>query len=120
MNRKPAQSFKDLLVWKKAHQFVLDTYKISKQFPKDEIYGLTSQFRRAAVSIVANIAEGFKKRGLKDKARFYNISQGSIEECHYYLILTSDLGYADTNHLIPDLIEVSKILEAYRKNILNS
>lgn len=120
MNRNPAQSFKDLLVWQKAHQFVLDVYKMSESFPKAEIYGLTSQFRRAAISIAANIAEGFKKRGNKDKARFYNISQGSIEECQYYLILTKDLGYSNTDHLIPRLTEVSKMLEAYRKSVLNS
>ncbi len=110
MNRYPAQSFKDLLVWQKAHQYVLNAYRISESFPKSEIYGLTSQFRRAAVSIAANIAEGFKKRGNKDKARFYNIAQGSLEECQYYLILIKDLGYADTDVLILDLTEVSKML----------
>lgn len=120
MNRNPAQSFKDLLVWQKAHQFVLNAYKLSEHFPKAEIYGLTSQFRRAAISIAANIAEGFKKRGNKDKARFYNIAQGSLEECQYYLILIHDLGYGKTEQLIIDLTEVSKMLESYRKNILNS
>ena len=90
------QSFRDLIVWQKAHQFVLDAYKISQGFPREEIYGLTSQFRRAAVSVAANIAEGFKKRGQPDKARFLNIAHGSLEECRYYLILISDLGYGDT------------------------
>ncbi|MFV1884236.1 MAG: four helix bundle protein [Balneola sp.] len=120
MNRNPAQSFKDLLVWQKAHNFVLNAYKLSEEFPKTEIYGLTSQFRRAAISIAANIAEGFKKRGNKDKARFYNIAQGSLEECQYYLILIEDLGYGKTQRLTGDLTEVSKMLESYRKNILNS
>jgi four helix bundle protein len=120
MNRIPAQSFKDLLVWQKAHQFVLEVYRITEKFPKTEVYGLTSQFRRAAISVAANIAEGFKKKGNKDKARFYNISQGSIEECQYYLILTKDLGYSDTDHLIPKLTEVSKMIESYRKSVLNS
>jgi four helix bundle protein len=88
-------------------------YRISKNFPREEIYGLTSQFRRAAVSIPANIAEGFKKRGDMDKARFMNIAQGSLEECRYYLILTDDLGYGDTHQLMQQLEEVSKLLTSY-------
>jgi four helix bundle protein len=71
-------SFKDLIVWQKAHLFVLTVYKASDEFPKTEMYGLTSQFRRASVSIAANIAEGYKKKGIKDKLRFYNIAQGSL------------------------------------------
>ena len=74
--RDPAKTFEDLIVWQKAHQFVLRTYKYTATFPKEEIYVLTSQFRRAAISIAANIAEGFKKRGKKDKYRFMNIAQG--------------------------------------------
>lgn len=120
MINKPAQSFKDLKVWQKSHQFVLDVYKMSENFPKKEVYGLTSQLRRAAVSIAANIAEGFRKRTDKDKARYYNISQGSLEECHYYLILCDDLQYSETEELISNLMEVSKMLRAYRKKILNS
>ena len=91
MKREPAQSFQDLIVWQKSHLFVLEVYKLSQNFPNNELYGLVSQLRRAAVSIPANIAEGFKKRGLADKVRFLNIAQGSLEECRYYLILTSDL-----------------------------
>lgn len=120
MKRKPAGSFKDLLVWQKAHQFVLDVYTLTQSFPKSEVYGLSSQLRRAAISIPANIAEGFKKQSKKDKARFYNISQGSLEECYYYLILTNDLGYSKTSDLIKDLTEVSKMLESYRKSIISS
>ena len=99
MERLPARSFEDLLVWQKAHGFVLGIYVLTKTFPREEIYGLTSQFRRAAVSIPANIAEGFKKRGRADKARFLNIAQGPLEECRYYLRLSSDLGYGDTQQL---------------------
>lgn len=77
--RQPAKTFQDLIVWQKSHQFVLLVYQLTGQFPKSEIYGLTSQFRRAAISIPANIAEGFKKKGTADKARFMNISQGSLE-----------------------------------------
>ena len=87
--RTKTNNFEDLDVWKNAHQFVLTVYKLTNQFPKEELFGLTSQFRRAAISIPANIAEGYKKRGIKDKLRFYNISEGSGEECRYYLILSN-------------------------------
>ena len=90
--RAPARTFEDLVVWQKAHQFVLAVYRLSRTFPRSEIYGLSSQFRRAAVSIAANIAEGFRKRGKADKLRFFNMAQGSLEECRYYLILTRDLS----------------------------
>lgn len=118
--RTPAKSFQDLIVWQKAHQFVLSIYRFSDNFPQKEIYGLTSQLRRAAISIPANIAEGFKKRGIADKVRFMNISQGSLEGCRYYLILTKDLGYGDSLELMSQLEEVSKLLEAYSTSILNS
>ena len=75
--REPAKSFTDLIVWQKAHQFVLMLYKETKNFPKQEVYELTSQFRRAAISIPANIAEGFRKQSSLDKARFFNIAEGS-------------------------------------------
>ena len=120
MTRPPARNFQDLIVWHKAHEFVLGVYKLSSCFPREEIYGLTSQFRRAAVSIPANIAEGFKKKGQHDKARFLNIAQGSLEECRYYLILTLDLGYGDTQQLMQQLEEVSRLLERYCSAILTS
>jgi four helix bundle protein len=120
MNRVPAKSFQDLIVWQKAHQFVLDVYRLTEKFPKSEIYGLTAQLRRAAVSVPANIAEGFKKRGKADKARLMNIAQGSLEECRYYLILAHDLHYGDTTTLQIQLEEVSKLLEAYITAILDS
>jgi|SRR3990170_5670797 len=120
MKREPAKDFRDLIVWQKAHQFVLSIYRYSEGFPKNEVYGVTSQLRRAAVSVPANIAEGFKKKGKADKARFLNIAQGSLEECRYYLILTQDLGYGDTIELMSQLEEVSKLLEAYASTILNS
>ncbi len=117
MKREPAQSFQDLIVWQKSHLFVLEVYKLSQNFPKNELYGLVSQLRRAAVSIPANIAEGFKKRGLADKVRFLNIAQGSLEECRYYLILTSDLSYGDTRQLMKQIEEVSKLLNSYLEKI---
>ncbi len=118
--RKPASTFKDLLVWQKAHLFVLAVYRLSGTFPRLELYGLTSQFRLAAVSIAANIAEGFRKRGKADELRFFNIAQGSLEECRYYLILAKDLEYGDVSELNQLLEEVSRLLEAYLRSILNS
>ncbi|MEA2172769.1 MAG: hypothetical protein QOD00_361 [Blastocatellia bacterium] len=120
MERVASRSFEELIVWQKAHKFVLAVYRYTEIFPQKEIYGLTSQFRRAAVSIPANIAEGYKKKSRTDKARFMNIAQGSLEECRYYLILARDLGYGDTSQLMPRLEEVSKLLEKYSAAILAS
>ena len=115
-----SKSFEDLIVWQKAHAFVLDVYSFTNSFPKSEIYGLASQFRRSAVSIPANIAEGFKKKTKLDKSRFFNIAQGSVEECKYYLILSKDLNYGETVKLKSQISEVSKLLEAYNNSLLNS
>ena len=90
---KKLLDFRDLTVWQKGHQLVLEIYRITQSFPSEERFGLVSQMRRSAISIPANIAEGFKKRSQKDKANFYNIAQGSLEELRYYLILGKDLGY---------------------------
>jgi four helix bundle protein len=88
------ERFEQLEVWQEDHRMVLDVYRTSKRFPADERFGLVSQMRRAAVSVPANTAEGFKRRGLKDKSHFYNIAQGSLEELRYYFILCRDLSYA--------------------------
>ena len=110
---KTAQNFRDVIAWQKAHEFVTKAYQFSSSFPKEEMYGLTSQFRRAAVSIPSNIAEGFVKKGNADKKRFFNIAQGSIEECKYYLILARDLKFNESSELDSLIEEVSKILYAY-------
>jgi four helix bundle protein len=96
--RPAARSFRDLVVWRKAHELVLAVYPFTAGFPRRETYGLSHQMRRAAVSIPANIAEGFRRRGRADKARFMNLAQGSLEECRYYLILAHDLGYGRPAH----------------------
>jgi four helix bundle protein len=119
-NRLPAKTFRDLDAWKKSHEFVLNVYSITKSFPKDETFGLTSQFRRAAVSIAANIAEGFRKRGKADKMRMFNIAEGSLDECVYYCILSKDLGYPFEQKLIDLTEEISKLLSSYVKAIDNS
>lgn len=118
--REPSKSFQDLLVWQKAHKLVLLIYEYSDKFPQKEIYGLTSQFRRAAISIPANIAEGYKKKSKADKSRFMNIAQGSLEECRYYLILANDLNYGKNHDIMTQLEEVSKLLNSYNKAIQNS
>lgn len=120
MEREPAKTFRDLIIWQRAHQFVLAVYRLTATFPKNETFGLTSQLRRAAVSIAANIAEGFKRRGRGDKARFLNIALASLEECRYYLILTDDLSYGEATSAMTLLEETSRCLEAYVKRILNS
>ena len=117
IERKPARTFQDLVVWQKAHGFVLSTYRLTACFPKQEIYGLSSQMRRAAVSIAANIAEGFKKRGEADKARYLNTSEGSLEESRYYLLLTRDLKYAETTQEMTALNELGRLLNAYAEAI---
>jgi four helix bundle protein len=108
-----SQSFRDVLVWQKAHAFALAIYRCTEAFPKHELFGLTSQLRRAAGSIPSNFVEGFRKRTAPDKLRFYNIAQGSADECLYQLILSHDLRYADTIGLQADLEEVSRLLQGY-------
>ena len=115
-----SKKFTDLIVWQKAHQFVLSVYRLTTRFPKEETFGLTAQFRRAAISVSANIAEGFRKKGTKDKARFFNIAEGSLEECKYYLILSKDLDYANVDNEFDLAEEVSKLLYAYSEKILSS
>ncbi|OGW28582.1 MAG: four helix bundle protein [Nitrospirae bacterium GWC2_42_7] len=113
-----AEKFEDLQVWEKAHKLVLEIYRITKDFPAEERFGLVTQMRRAAVSTPANIAEGFKKRTLKDKANYYNISQGSLEELRYYLILSADIGYLkDNSDLISRSEEVGRMLYGLVKSI---
>jgi four helix bundle protein len=112
-----SKTFQDVKVWRKAHAWVLQIYAFSRKFPYDERFGLTSQLRRAAVSVPANFSEGFKKLGLADKVRYYNIAQGSLEECRYYLILAKDLGYGDTSNLLHLLDEIGCMLEGYARAV---
>ncbi len=100
-------------------RFRFENLSLDREFPKHELFGLTSQLRLAAVSIPANFAEGFRKTGNPDKLRFYNIAQGSLEECRYYLILVKDLNYGDVQQLKLDLEEISKMLVSYMQKIRN-
>lgn len=111
-----SQSFEQLIVWQKAHSYVLAIYKITKQYPKEELFCLVNQMRRAAASITANIAEGYAKISSKDKLRFYNISQGSLEETRNFIILSKDLGYItlqDKEQLGIQAAEISRLQNAY-------
>jgi four helix bundle protein len=118
MDRQPARSFEDLIVWQKAHAFVLEVYKITRGFPREETYGLTAQLRRAAVSVPANIAEGFKRRGRPDKARLMNVAEGSLEEARYYWRLATDLGYSSPAALIDNATEIGRLLGSYARTLL--
>jgi four helix bundle protein len=109
--------FQNLVVWRKAHTWVLEVYRLTRSFPKEELYVLTSQLRRAAVSVPANIVEGFRKRGRADKIRFFNIAQGSLDECHYYLILARDLGYANTDVHLAALDKIHRMLNSYSRAV---
>ena len=116
-------SFENVIAWQKAHAFRLLVYEVTRHFPADERIGLISQFRRAAVSIAANIAEGYKKLGKADKLRFFNIAQGSLEECRDYHILSRDLHYlreGEFEALHESIEETSKFLNSYCKAIVNN
>lgn len=119
MNKQgKAERFEDLEVWKKAHKLVLGIYKLTRDFPKEEKFGLVSQMRRAVVSVPANLAEGFKKQSLRDKSNFYNIAQGSVEELRYYLILAKDLNYVSENQeLINTTEEIGRMLYGLIRSI---
>jgi len=119
MLRSPAQSFEDLIVWQKSHQLTLLVYRVTSTFPKSELYGLVSQMRRAAVSVPANIAEGFKRRKNPDKARCMNIAQGSLEEVRYYFLLSRDLGYLRDGER-SRIDEVARLLTAYIRSVMSS
>ena len=118
--KNPAKTFQDLDVWKNSHTFVLDVYRLTATFPADERFGMVIQFRRAAVSIPANIAEGFRKYTAADKARFFNTAEGSLEECRYYCILAQDLGYGNTINLQEALDGISGQLAAYIRRLRQS
>ena len=123
MDKVVTYSFENIIAWQKAHNLVLLIYRVTRHFPEDEKFGLTSQFRRAAVSIEANIAEGYKKLSKADKLRFFNIAQGSLEECRDYHILSRDLGYLDSiefEDLHQSIEETSKFLNSYCKAIVNN
>ena len=115
--------FQDIRAWQKAHEFTKLVYEITKDFPEDEKYGLTSQFRRAAISIGTNIAEGYKKLSKADKLRFLNIAEGSMAECMNYIILSKELNFIsdDQYEILCNTIEnAGKLLTTYSNGIINN
>ena len=113
-------SFQDLKVWDKAHSLVLAVYRITQGFPQEEKFGLTQQIRRASVSVMANIAEGTKRRSDRDFSHFLNIAEGSLEEVKCYIILSKDLNYID-NGIFLDFFsmseEIGKMLQGLIKKL---
>ena len=110
------KSFREIRVWQKAHDLALEVYRLTGHFPSEEKFGLVSQSRRAVVSIASNIAEGFKKNSKKESCNFYNISEGSLEELKYQILLAKDLGYltfVEYNQLMSDCDEVGKMLHGW-------
>lgn len=115
------KTFRDLKVWEKAHKLVLEIYKITKEFPREERFGLISQLRRSASSIPTNIVEGFKRKGNRDYAHFLNLADASLEETKYHIILSKDLGYIKTEEFnkVNDMCdEVGKMLYGLQKNLI--
>ncbi|KKQ28209.1 MAG: S23 ribosomal protein [Candidatus Magasanikbacteria bacterium GW2011_GWC2_37_14] len=110
------KTFKELLVWQKSHQLTLIIYKITNDYPKYEIFALTSQTRRASSSIPANIVEGFRRQSLKDSINFYNTADASLEELKYHLLLAKDLNYISIeryNYVLEKAEEVGKLLTGW-------
>jgi four helix bundle protein len=112
------ERFEQLEVWQAAHRQVLDVYKTTEDMPKDQRFGLIAQMQRAGVSVPANIAEGFKRRGPAEKVRFYNIAQSSLEELRYYFILCRDLGYKINFEMLTEQAErVGRMLTGLIKSM---
>src|SRR6476646_1870002 len=111
------RNYRDLQVWSKAHHLTLELYRVSRQFPREEIYGITSQLRRAAVSIGANLAEGGGRRTSAELAKFVRIALGSASELDYHLLLSRDLGFMAADEFTRAssalIIEVRKMLTSF-------
>jgi len=116
------KNYKELKVWEKSYQLCLEVYRISKHFPKIEVYGLISQMRRAALSIPSNMAEGYGRKTISEYLRFLSIAYGSICELETQILLSGDLGYLDKDRLskLPKGVgEVERMLQALIKSLKN-
>jgi len=113
--------YKKLIVWQKSHLLVKEIYKITGNFPKDELFGLTNQMRRCAVSVPANIVEGYSRKSVKEKLNFYNIARGSLSELEYYIDLSFDLKYIEEEkykELLVVRAEVGRLLNGFIKSFM--
>lgn len=110
-------NYKDLEAWKKSVNLVVKIYDLTKTFPKVEVYGLTSQMCRAAISIPSNIAEGCSRFSDKDTLRFLDISLGSVAELETQLIISEKLGYCNAKHLLDDICELQKIISGLKNHL---
>lgn len=116
------QHYTKLRVWERSHRLVLDVYRMTQGFPSAERCGLTSQLRRAALSVPTNIAEGAKRQSGRDYAHFLNIAEGSLAEAEYLLLVSRDLGYLrreEANHQLAEVAEVLRMLNGLRKSVQN-
>ena len=114
------RDFRELKVWEKSHHLVLGVYKVTTRFPREEMYGLTSQIRRACISIPANIAEGCGRRGDAELSRFLQIAMGSASELEYYLLLARDLDFlkiSDCDRLMSEVTEVKRMLASFLRKL---
>jgi four helix bundle protein len=114
------QRFTELKVWERSHALILELYRVTARFPEDERFGLTSQLRRAAASVPTNIAEGAKRSGAQDYARFLNIAEGSLSETEYLVMLSRDLGYLvldDATKYLVEIEEIARMLFALRTKV---
>ncbi|HBI33741.1 MAG TPA: four helix bundle protein [Candidatus Moranbacteria bacterium] len=112
------QSFTDLEAWREGHKLVLEIYKITQEFPKEEMFGLVSQMRRCAVSITSNIAEGFSRNTSKDKYQFYCVAHGSLTELQNQLLISRDIGYLEKvkfDKIALQTISVAKLLNGLKR-----
>lgn len=122
-NKNKIRSFTDLDAWKEGHKLVLMIYGITKRFPKDELFGLTSQIRRCSVSVTSNIAEGFSRQSYKEKAQFYSIALGSVTELQNQLLIAKDVGYIKQEEFLPiaeKSVKVHKIINGLIKSTRNN
>ncbi|HBI16975.1 MAG: hypothetical protein UR60_C0022G0014 [Candidatus Moranbacteria bacterium GW2011_GWF2_34_56] len=116
MSKNKIQSFEDLIVWQEGHKLIISVYKITNNFPQSEVYGLTNQIRRSAVSVTSNIAEGFGRKGYKEKLQFYYLSLGSISELRNQILIARDIGYLskeDFDMILGQINSTHKLLNLF-------
>ncbi len=122
MDGKKVKSFVDLDAWKEGHRLVIEIYTLTREFPKEEVFGIVSQMRRCAVSITSNIAEGFSRQSSKEKIQFYRVSLGSLTELQNQLLIARDVGYLASSAFkkqADQTVKVQKIINGLIKYLKN-